>query len=387
MLTTLAQGFLLGPGASTFVDRYAWLWDFIWIITGIFVVLNAGLMVLFVIFYRQKNKADRDKKPHGSHHSNTLEIAWSLPPLVVVIAVFGWGFRGYMDMVTLPQHGDEIVVTAWKWGWQFTYPNGVQSGDLYLKAGEDVTFILEAQDVIHSFYIPQARIKKDCVPGRYNKTWMHPVWNEDPRLIVEEHPIKINADTGAVEETVRAMELDVYCTEYCGTGHSVMRVKCYILQPDEYDRWMEVAQNWKEGLTPFQIGERLYTVKACNTCHSLDGSAGNGPTWLNLYGNPHPLPGVDVVDEDYLREAILYPGRQIVPGWGNVMPVIAFQEGEVSALIEFIKRQSDAYQPADDAVPADAEADVTNGEAPTPSGDDPAQAPDTQTPETAGNPV
>ena len=221
---TLAQGFMLPPGASTFVDNYAWLWNFIWVLTFIFIVVNAGVMVLFVVWYRQKSVKDRAKNPHGSHHSTALELGWSLPPLVVVIAIFGWGFRDYMDLVTLPQPGDEIVVTAWKWGWKFTYPNGVESPDLYLKAGEDVTFVLEAQDVIHSFFIPQARVKKDCVPGRYNKTWMHSVWDDDSPLMVEEHPIKINAETGEGEQTVRAMELDVYCTEYCGTGHSVMRV-------------------------------------------------------------------------------------------------------------------------------------------------------------------
>jgi cytochrome c oxidase subunit 2 len=344
MLTSLlAQGFMLPPGASTFVEDYAWLWDFIWIITLIFVVLNASLMVLFVALYRQKNRADRDKKPHGIHHSTILEIGWSLPPLIVVIAIFGWGFRGYMDMITMPQHGQEIVVTAWKWGWQFTYPNGVQDGNLYLPAGEDVTFILESQDVIHSFYIPQARIKKDCVPGRYNKTWMHPVWDDDSPLIQDWTLQKADPEKGKEEVVVRAMVLDVYCTEYCGTGHSVMRVKCIVMQPEDYETWMAIAENWKEGLSPVEIGERLYQVKACNTCHSLDGSSGNGPSWLNLYGNPHPIPGVDVADEAYLREAILYPGRQLVPGWGNVMPVISFQEGEVSALIEFIKRQSDAY--------------------------------------------
>ncbi|MEM9790582.1 MAG: cytochrome c oxidase subunit II transmembrane domain-containing protein [Planctomycetota bacterium] len=357
MITTLAQGFLLGPGASTFVDSYAWLWDWIWVITIFFTVLNAGLMVLFVALYRQKGKADRDKKPHGAHHSNTLEIAWSIPPLIVVIAVFGWGFRGYMDMVTLPQHGQEIVVTAWKWGWQFTYPNGVQDGNLYLPAGEDVTFILEAQDVLHSFYIPQARIKKDCVPGRYNKTWMHPVWDPDSPLIEEWVLQEEDLDKGKERIAIEAMVLDVYCTEYCGTGHSVMRVKCIVMQPEDYETWMSIAQNWKDGLTPFEIGERLYSVKACNTCHSLDGSSGNGPTWLNLYGNPHPIPGVDVADEEYLREAILYPGRQIVPGWGNVMPVISFQEGEVGALIEFIKRQSDAWE-GDDSAPVPADGDT-----------------------------
>ncbi|MEM6334706.1 MAG: c-type cytochrome [Planctomycetota bacterium] len=346
---TLAQGFMLPPGASTFVDNYAWLWNFIWYLTFFFIVVNAGVMVLFVWRYRQKSAKDRAKKPQGAHHSTALELGWSLPPLVVVIAIFGWGFRDYMDMVTLPQHGDEIVVTAWKWGWKFTYPNGVESPDLYLKAGEDVTFVLEAQDVIHSFFIPEARIKKDCVPGRYNKTWMHPVWDDDSPLMLEAHPIKADAD-GNPEVTVRAMELDVYCTEYCGTGHSVMRVKAYILQPDDYDKWMEIAANWKEGLTPFQIGARLYETKACITCHSIDGSAGSGPTFRNLYDNPHPIAEGGVADENYLRNSILYPARQIVPGWGNVMPVISFKEGEVGALIEYIKRQSDAYT-ADEGLP------------------------------------
>jgi len=358
LIPTLAEGMFLPPGASNFVDDYDWLWDFIVWLTIFFTVLVAGLMVYFVARYRQKKKEDRDKKPHGIHHSTILEIGWSLPPLIIVIAIFGWGFRGYMDMVNLPQHGDEIVVTAWKWGWQFTYPNGVQDGNLYLKAGEDTTFILESQDVIHSFFVPQARIKKDCVPGRYNRTWFRPEWDPDSPLIEEWVLQEADPEKDKERIAVQAMVLDVYCTEYCGTGHSVMRVKAIVMQPEDYETWMTIAENWKEGLSPVEIGERLYQVKACNTCHSLDGSAGNGPSFKNLYGNPHPLVEGNV-DEAYLRESILYPGRQLKPGWGNVMPVIAFQEGEVSALIEFIKRHSDAYRGGDSAA-SGSEAEVVD---------------------------
>jgi len=363
----------LPPGASNFVGDYDWLWDFIVWLTILFTVLNAGLMVFFVARYRQKGKADRDKKPHGMHHSTILEIGWSLPPLIIVIAIFGWGFRGYMDMVNMPQHGDEIVVTAWKWGWQFTYPNGVQDGNLYLKAGEDTTFVLESQDVIHSFYVPQARIKKDCVPGRYNRTWFRPEWDPDSPLIEEWVLQEADPEKDKERVAVQAMVLDVYCTEYCGTGHSQMLVKAIVMQPDDYETWMSIAENWKEGLSPVEIGARLYEVKACNTCHSLDGSSGNGPTWKNLYGNPHPIAQGGVADENYLREAIVYPARQILPGWGNVMPVISFQEGEVSALIEFIKRQSDAYQ-QDDAGSGDSSesSDDSDGEASDAASDEPA---------------
>ena len=99
---------------------------------------------------------------------------------------------------------------------------------------------------------------------------------------------------------------------------------------------------------------------------SPSGTAGTGPTFKNLYDYPHPIAEGGVADETYLRNSILYPARQVVPGWGNVMPVMSFKEGEVGALIEYIKRQSDAYT-ADEGLPETAGEGGAESEAETPA--------------------
>lgn len=315
--------------ASTFARDVDWLFNFIGIVSIIFFVGIGFCLFFFAWKYR---RGDKKTPGHTHNHNTTLEITWSVIPLIIVLLIFVWGFRGLLDMTTPPANNYEILVTSYKWGWEFTYPNGVKDANLHVPADKPIYLVLESRDVIHSFFVPAFRVKKDLVPGRYNKTWFQ----------AESDAIGLSVDNPYEAFTL-------YCAEYCGTNHSQMLADVVVHTPESFEKWMEVAMNWQEGLSPLEIGTELYTRKACNTCHSLDGSSGNGPTFQDQYGYPIALKdgSSPIVDDEFLRQGIVEPNSHGIAGYNPVMPKIALTDSEVTALVTFIKAQSDKWNPAD----------------------------------------
>jgi cytochrome c oxidase subunit II len=173
---------------------------------------------------------------------------------------------------------------------------------------------MTSDDLIHSFYIPNFRMKRDVLPNRYTTLWFQ-------------------------AEKVGTFQL--FCTEFCGDGHSMMLGSVRVLSQEDYDAW--VANGGSEGGDqPLdQVGAKLYTSRGCNACHTLDGANGIGPTWKGLFGSKRAFVsgGSKVADEDYLRESIVNPAANIVQGYQPVMPAMGdlLSDREVSALIEYIK--------------------------------------------------
>ena len=158
------------------------------------------------------------------------------------------------------------------------------------------------------------------------------------------------------------MVFDLYCTEYCGRSHSQMIRKVYVHQPQDFQGWLAEASKWLKKNPPVVSGQKLWEQK-CATCHSLDGSAVQGPSWLNLFGARREFSDgtSGVADWEYLRESILYPQREIVRGYENagLMPTFKGQlnDDHITALVEFIKSKSpETYQgPILEAWPEEAE--------------------------------
>ena len=258
-------------------------------------------------------------------------------PFVIFMFVFVWGWKVYHDMRTVPDGALEIQVMAKKWDWRFLYKNGTeitssvvdgqkQPSTLIVPVGRPVKLIMGSEKIVeastdptdrpvlHSFYVPAARIKQDVVPGRYTMLW----FNLD-------HP----------------GEYQVFCTEFCGAGHYSMQAKIKAVPEAEFDKWL-IEQGEAGDLTPVQLGAKLYTKQACAGCHSINGTKVVGPTFKGLWGRQESLAdGSKVeVDENYLRESILNPNAKIVAGFQpGQMPVFAgaLKEDEISAIIEFIK--------------------------------------------------
>ncbi|WP_428387420.1 c-type cytochrome [Mucisphaera sp.] len=310
---------------------YVFYWIY-WVSVVAFLAIGV-LMFWFAYVYKAK---DPDALGEGPTHSTALEVAWTLPPTVAVLAFFAMGFVGYRDISVPPSNTYQIVVTGYKWGWSFQYPNGYSDANLHVPAGRPVELILQSQDVIHSVFIPDFRVKKDCVPGRYNKLWFETDF--DPEDAVE---------LAAGDNTFNVNEHVLFCTEYCGNKHSQMLAQVYVHTPENFAAWLESAADITK-VPPIEAGEALTVKSGCLQCHSVDGTSMIGPSFLNLYNKEGQYTTGEsyVADANCIRESILYPGAHIVAGYQNVMPSYKgrLKDVELFAIIEYLKSISDLHQ-------------------------------------------
>jgi cytochrome c oxidase subunit 2 len=290
------------------VDR---LFYFILFVCVVFFVGIRAAMLYFVVRYRNRHDLRPAKSPS---HSNLLEIVWSVVPALLAAVIFVWGFFGYVGAQQPPEGSYEIEVIAKKWAWSFVYPNGYIDNNLHVPVDRPVRLTMSSDDVIHSLYVPAFRIKRDLVPGRYSKTWF---------------------------EATEVGEYTLFCTEYCGTGHSLMNAKVVVHPQEEFSQWLEKAANFLDEMSPVEAGEVLYQRRGCAQCHSIDSSSRAGPTFLGAFGAEHLMADGETVtvDENYIRESILEPQAKIRSGYRPVMPSYQGQlsDREISALIQYIK--------------------------------------------------
>ncbi|MFI4859475.1 MAG: c-type cytochrome [Phycisphaerales bacterium JB063] len=321
------------------------LFYFIFWISAFFLVLNAGLMIYFAMRYRQRNK---EGAAHGHTHNTAMEVTWSVIPAFILAIIFIWGFRGFLRMANPPnidpQH--EIAVTGKQWSWDFTYPNGetvkgmgTDMAALHVPAGVPVRLSMRSTDVLHSVFIPAFRVKKDVVPGRVTQLWFEPVYDPNAKTIALEVP---NPENENETITLHPNVYDFFCTEYCGTDHSAMVTKVYVYPPEQYDIWYASMTITAPGTPLIELGSNLY-AQMCASCHTVDGGANTGPTWLNLYGSQRTTSAGGVeADDAYIIESIRNPSAKIVDGFANGMSAFPnLTDREVRALIEYMKSISD----------------------------------------------
>ena len=309
--------------ASEIAPAVDWIHNLITDISVLFTVLVVGAMLYFAIRYRKRDGVDHETP--RIEGSTFLEIIWTVVPTLISIYIAYYGIIIFFDMHKDADKAMIINATAKQWLWQFEYENGKKTIDEFVvPVGKTVKVVLTSEDVLHSFFVPAMRVKKDAVPGMYSAVVFKPV------------------KTGTY---------NTFCTEYCGTQHSQMLAKLKVVPEAEYDRWFNdrSADLAKLTMTPAKLGATIYQEKACVTCHSLNGKAGVGPSFLKLYGKERKLTDGSVVkaDEEYIRESILYSSKKVVEGYGaGIMPVFEGQlsSGQVKALIAFIRAQ-DGTQP------------------------------------------
>lgn len=310
------RNFFLPPAKSTMAHEVDALFWFVHISS---LVLTIGILIAIAYFlYKFRRKSENDVTPVITHN-NKLEVTWSVIPLVLCLVIFGWGYQTYVNMITSPDDAYEVNVSAQKWLWNFTYENGARStGELHVPAGRPIKLIMSSNDVIHSFFVPDYRIKQDVVPGRYTETWF---------------------------QVPEPGESIIFCTEYCGTGHSDMYGKVVVHEQQDFENWL--ANNTggaskPEDLAPAEWGQQLAQQNACQTCHSSDGADLTGPTWQGTFGAQHTMAdGSSVeVDENYLRESILDPNAKVREGYQEgLMPTYqgVLNDEQINAIIEYIK--------------------------------------------------
>jgi cytochrome c oxidase subunit 2 len=307
-----SKTFWLPEKASTFVDRVDSAFMLFYWISVFFFVLICALMVLFTVKYlrRRPNQIATAQITHNL----TIELAWTLIPLIIVMGLFFIGMKDYLYMRIAPAGYMQVNVKGQKWSWSFEYPSGAINDTLVVPVNTPVKLVMTSRDVLHSFFVPAFRIKADVLPNRYTSQWF---------------------------QATRTGIFVVECTQYCGTNHSYMLTAVKVLEPEAYQEWIANASDPGKGKTPEEFGQILYTKRGCNACHSVDGNKGIGPTWKALYGKSEDVgpAGMVTVDDAYLKESFYEPAAKVVAGYQPIMPTYkgTLSEREAEALIAYIK--------------------------------------------------
>jgi cytochrome c oxidase subunit II len=278
------------------------------------VVLFVGIVAAMSYFAWRYRYVPGRVTPHQTHNT-TLEILWSVLPLILCVGLFFIGFVGYMKFIVAPGEAMEVQVTGQKWQWQFEYPDGTRSlNEVHLPVNKPVRFVMTSVDVLHDFYVPDMRVKHDVIPNRYTQIWFTPT-------MLGEHVST--------------------CAEYCGKGHSDMHAKVFVESQEKYDEWMATGGDEWMRHTPEEWGRIQYEQKGCQTCHTVDGARSKGPSWKGIWGKMEKLKGgaTVLVDENYLRESMMQPNAKVVDGYEPIMPTFQglLRQNEINGLIAYIK--------------------------------------------------
>ncbi len=318
----------LPEAASTFATRVDGLHFFV---IGMSMLVATGLAVVGLVFLvrykRRPGDAPTTPRVEAPHWMEALFLSL---PLTFFLLWFVIGFLDFSWFNSPPRGALDVYVMGKQWMWKFAYADGPSSvGVLYVPAGRPVRLLITSRDVIHSFFVPDFRVKHDAVPGRYTQIWF---------------------------EAPRPGRHAIYCTEYCGLMHSRMRGEVVVLAPADFEAWSAQEQGGDVAtLSPFHEGaeveeargpmaargRRVAAEKGCFKCHTEDGTPHIGPTWLGLYLRVERLKsGEDIVaDEAYLTRSMMDPDAQVVAGFLPVMPTYLGQLSatDAAALVEYIK--------------------------------------------------
>ena len=287
-----------------------WHWE-VMVVSFLFSLIVVPMAYSLIVF-RQK-KGEMLDGEHMEGNAN-LEIAWTVVPLITVVVFAYFGAYSLGEVRRVDANAMVVNVTGQQFSWTFEYPEyGFITTELYLPVDRQVVLKMQSADVIHSFWVPEFRVKQDVVPGR-----------------ITEYRI-----TPTLEGSYK-----VRCAELCGTSHAYMESPVVIVDSDAYDVWVaEQIKIAEESKTPEGQGKLLATKNGCIGCHSADGAAMTGPTWFNLYGSEVKLADGSTVtaDDAFIKQSILEPTATIVEGFPPVMPPYALTDEEISNLIAYIK--------------------------------------------------
>jgi cytochrome c oxidase subunit II len=281
--------------------------DVYWFVTIICIAifaLVAGVSVYSVWKFRAAPDDEDDGSPIHGHTG--LEVVWTAVPAALVTAISIYSGIVLVQVEKIPAEHRVIEVTAQQFAWSFTYPEAkITSGQLALPINQPVELTLTAKDVIHSFWVPEWRMKKDAVPGI------------ETNVIVT--PTKLGTYT-------------VICTELCGLGHATMRAKALVLTQEGFDRWIQEQKDAAAAAGSVQ-GKTLFTQQ-CGTCHTLADAGTTAEVGPNL---DEALKGQNA---EFIRESIVEPNKEVAPGFQpDVMPATfgeSLSQQQLDSLVEYL---------------------------------------------------
>ena len=274
--------------------------------------LIIGVMVYSLIFFRRK-PGDMEDGAYIKENSK-LEIAWTVIPLLTVIGLSMLGSNTLAKTMRMDPQALEVEVTGQQWSWSFEYPEyGIVSTELVLPVDQQVLLSLTSVDVIHSFWVPEFRVKQDALPGTVRELRV------TPTLIGE---------------------YSLMCAEICGQRHAYMNATVRVISLEAFQAWVN-DQLASISADPVDRGKAWFNQFGCSACHTLDGTRLVGPSLLGLYGTEETFEdgSTTIVDEAYLYESITNPAFRIVQSYPNGMPgnfLERMTEEQIQDVIAFI---------------------------------------------------
>jgi len=313
----MSRGLPLFPEAASTIASGVDLVYFFMVAVSVF--FSVGIFTAIFYFALRYRRQHPDEVPKPIEGSLQLEILWSVGPFLITMVMFGWGTALFFRNVNPPPGAMEMYVVGKQWMWKIQHPEGHREiNELHVPVGVPVKLTMSTEDVIHSFFIPAFRVKKDVVPGMYTSLWF---------------------------EATKAGQYHLFCAEYCGTQHSGMRGTVHVMEPADYEAWLSGSPR---GETMVQAGERVFQRLGCFTCHRAD-TPGRGPSLEGVFGSDVRLQNGQTVraDEAYLRESILRPQAKIVAGFSTQMPTFQGQISEegLMQIIAYIKSLAERQGP------------------------------------------
>lgn len=319
----------VSDGASTFAPQVDALYaDILWISVVVFVVIVAAMLGLA---YRYRRQPGVKSKPPGHHPA--LQLSWILLPLIFLAYIFHQGMDGFMMMAVAPANTINIRVRAYPSRWEFEQPNGLVADNLVVPLEQPVRLIMSsvpndpsADDpdpaaVIHSFFVPAFRVKRDVVPGMYTSVWF---------------------------AATRVGEYQIYCAEYCGEGHSGMLSNVEVLTQVRYRAYLREGPQCPDEIAEDHLwGQQIFVNEGCPACHNVDPGqpVTVGPNLANVAGTNQPLEGggQSMADSDYLRRSLAEPQAEIVEGFTSAAMTVfdELSESHINALIAYMAHISD----------------------------------------------
>ena len=312
------------PAASISADNFMSFWNVAFFVGTVMFVGTMAAMFYFAWKFKRKHENEEGAYQPGNY---LIEFTGIFLISIWVAVFFLWGWRDYTYAVNPRMDEYEINVIGQQWQWTTQYANGrTLTNEVYIPKGRPVRFVMTSKDVLHSFFIPEFRIKQDVVPGQFTSLHVTPTM---------------------------AGDFHIFCAQYCGTAHSKMLGTVHVLEPKDFQAWLDgmydapkktAAREEVPGETHMTMAERgahVFRSKSCATCHSVDGSSRVGPTVKGLFASQVPLEGGVLVaaDENYLRESIMDPMKKVVKGYAPQMPTYRgmLTDEDVNDLIAYIK--------------------------------------------------
>jgi len=377
---------------ASMADKMGFLWNFVIGVCIVAFVLLQIVLIYFVVKYRRK-KGEPNKKTPFITHSTKLETIWTVVPGIIMMVMFFFGMKYFLEMRTMPKDALTIDVVGKQWSWDFSYKmvtpakfvntvNKCQANDSiliadYVTASDCNNAKLEWKSnpkkanglaclTENNNAITDITTKKNCEAAKLKWSYGEPLRVPVNTKIVMRmtsndviHSFFLPAFGFGVKQDVLPKQYsylwfehnkvgtyDIYCAEYCGKDHSGMVGKVVVMPQADFQTWLKGGSTANKKKGPMStkeliaFGKKVFNGKGtCFACHSTQGQVGAGPAVDKLYGKMESLTtGKKVkVDENYLIESIVEPKAKIVKGFGAIMSVQNVNDQEVKALVEYIK--------------------------------------------------